>query len=209
MDNVENSVISEEEMQNELRLIYEDTSAYKNIKEKYGISKLAIAELKNMSIIEFEKFINSIGYVKEEFNEGKSVRKISAKMGCGSSILSFMIKKTIGYVGKVNNKEGEYALLRKKIERLWKESKQGEDVRRLALKNNMDGDDLKELIDSFDRSLASKRIVYAQKNLEEKNTKAKELKEKYGFDDDTIAYVLYGKEIEIVKVEEGASLDEP
>lgn len=209
MDNVENGITSEEETQNVLRLIYDDASTYENINRKYGISRLAISELKNMSKIEFEKFINSIKYVEGELKEGKSVRKIAARMGCGSAILSFVVKEAIDGIGTVNSKEAEYAIQRKKVEKLWKQYKQGEDVKKLALKHNMDGENLKELIDSFDRSLASKRRAYMPKKSEEKKAKARELKEKYNFDADTIAYLLYGKEFENLKQKEGVSLDEP
>lgn len=205
------NAMTEEELQEELISIYNYVKAgkvtYSDIKDNHDISKYALLDLKDMSQSEFERFFNSISYIKGELKEGKSIRKIAARMGCGSSILSFVVKKIEGN-GETINTETEYAILRKKIELCWKEYKLGEPIEKLAAKHNMNTDNLKQLIDSFDNSLRSKRGNYRNiKKEEEKKAKAKMLKEKLGFDDDTIAYLLYGKEIEKQK-EDGPSFGE-
>lgn len=215
MDNSTNNIISEEELKDKLVLIYDNAKlgkmTFSQIQEKYGISQYAISDLKSMSEKEFDEFLELIPDIIRNLQERKRSPKIAAEIGCGTSIISFIgIHTCDEYTRTRNYKEPEHAILRKKIEMCWKEHKLGETIEALSVKYNMDYIELEKLLTGFNSSVEKKRKIYknmmGSKVVQEKS---KKLKETWELDDDTIAYIVEGKEIERVKGEKGASLDEP
>lgn len=213
MDNT--TIMSEEELKDVLSSIYDNAKSGKmkfdQIQELYGIHEFAISDLKSMSQKEFCDFLNSISNIKKDIQEGKRTRKISAEIGCGTSIISFIAKHTCeGYTQNRKYIHPEYEVLCKKIEKCWKEHRSGETIEVLSVKYNMDYIELEKLLNSFDNLVEKKRKHYKDvMNPNEVKEESKKLKEKWYLDYDTIGYIVEGKEIKKIKEEEGVSLDEP
>ena len=211
MEESTKKLLNETEMKEKLLKIYESEGLYKKISKEYGISRLAIADLKDMTNKEFEDFLKEIPYIKLNLQEGKSNQKISAKLGCGAAIIYFIKKELIG-VEKNRGKsvDEEYLVLRKKIESLWKKSKLGEQIVNIAGAYQLEANYAVGLVENFNTMIEKKRRRL--ENLKDNDIKRKEiegLKETWNFDDDTIAYIAEGKEFEKEKDEGVESLDEP
>lgn len=221
------NTISEEEVKEKVCSIYKEVKerkiTYSELSEKYEINKYALGDLSQMDRKEFENFMDEISYIKESIQEGKTCRKISSKIGCGSAIVGYISNQMncqskgenlikiadVGYISSQMNCQSKGENLIKIAEVLWKENQKGKSIKNLANEYNMNIEYVEDLITSFNNLVNHKKEYYGRLNPNVALDKAKSLKKTKGLDDDTIAYIVEGKEIKKIKEEEGASLDEP
>ncbi len=206
-----NKLLSDEEIKEKLIQIYNDINSgemsYNEIKKKYDISKFAISDLKDMKKNEFDRFLNEILDIKRGVQKGKKVSKISAELGYGSCIVGYIVKSTCnGYEG--TSKDTEAIAFRKQTERIWKQYKKGETIENLSYQYGINEEELEFMINYFDINLKNKITYYRKiKSIGHDSEKIR-LKERFNFDDDTIEYVLEGKEIGTVKDNREVEIDE-
>lgn len=211
----ENNAMSADELKEKLISIKNDMKLGKlkhtELKEKYGISLFALGDLSDMTSKDFDDFLEQIPYIKQKIQNGNIPSKIAAELACGTQIVSFVVKQTCQDYSKNRAfKEIQYKEFLKKIEGIWKEQQQGVKIETLAAKYNMHIEELEQVLNNFDSSIKKKQKYFRRiHDVEIKNAKAELLKEKWGLDDDTIAYIVYRKEIKKLEKEEGVSLDEP
>lgn len=196
------NLLSDGEIKEKLIAIYNEvkskTERYDTIMKKYDVSQYVILDLSSMELNEFENLLESITDIKDDIKNRKKIREISANLGCGSNIIGYIVKNTCENYKKQTSSNEQFAALCKQTEQIWKQYKKGDTIKKLSCKYNIDEQELEILLNSFDSSLRDKKLYY--KNLRKvinPEEKKQKLKEKFDFDDDTIAYIVDGKEIGI------------
>lgn len=199
------NIISEEELKEKLVSIYNDLKAgmtYKEAKNKYGIGKEVVSDFRYMTEKEFEYFLDKISDIKGDIQEGKKISKIASEFGCGRFIVGF-VKKQICEESDIKKDKIQKDSREnyKRTEKMWKEYRSGVSLEDISfLYNHGQIEDTKNILNSFQRLLSNERGIALQGDKKQRKSL---ISSKYGFDDDTIDYILYGnKQAEIITVEE-------
>lgn len=199
------NVISEEELKEKLVSIYNDLKTdmtKKQVKDKYGIGNEVVSDFIYMTEQEFEYFLDKIPDIKGDIQEGKKISKIASEFGCGSFIVGFVKKQICKDFDikkdKIQKDNREYY---KRTEEMWKKYRSGVSLEDLSFLYNQGlVDDTRNILSSFQNLLSRERDIATQRDIEQRR---KTISNKYGFDSDTIDYILYGnKQTEVITVEE-------
>lgn len=200
-DNTTN-VISEEELKEKLTLMYNSLKEgvkYRDLSDKYDITERQLAALKHMSQSEFNNFLDKISNIKESIKAREINKKIALKYDCDSSLVAYIGRHQYNeYTGRVGTKNKKIEFY-KKTEQIWKRYREGINLKDLSCIYNIDVEELEQLLNNFEKLLNRERPQVTR----DKETKKRALREKYGFDDDTIEYILNQKyKPNIISVEE-------
>lgn len=188
-------VLTEQELKDKLTLAYTDIQKgvmYKEIEDKYGIKREVSADLKHMSEKEFEYLVENLAYIKERIQNGEKLSKVSLEFECTNLTISYIKKQLCNdFDIKKDNQPNESTQPYKKAEEMWRKYNSGVSLEDLScLYNIANVEETKRLLASFQKLLNNEK----SNNLYIPEIRRKALREKYKFDDDTIEYILKGKD---------------
>lgn len=206
MGELTTNVIGEEELKKKLVSIYGELQngvTKKAIMKKYEISNGVLDDLSEMTQLEFNEFIEKIPNIKEEIQSGKKNSKIALDFPCTSKTIYFVGKQLLNNYDRIlkeNTIEEETRKEYKRAEEMWKKFMSGVSIEDLSYIYN-DGavEETRYILNNFQNLLDNERPAF-DSNIERRRIA---INNRYGFDKDTIDYILYGnKANEIISVEE-------
>lgn len=196
-------VLTEQELKDKLTLAYNDIQngvIYKEIEDKYGIKREVSADLKHMSEEDFEYLVENLAYIKERIQNGEKLSKVSLEFECTNLTISYIKKQLCNdFDIKKDNQPNRCIEFYKKAEEMWKKYNSGVSLEDLScLYNIADVEETKRLLTRFQKLLNSER----SNNLYIPEIRRAALQEKYDFDNDTIEYIIKGKDKQDIISEE-------
>lgn len=198
------NIIEQEKFKKKLLSIYNDLKAgmlYKEAKDIYGVNKEVATDLRHLSEKDLNYIIEKIPEIIESIKDGEKASKISVDYACTTPTIRF-IGKQIGeeFNKKIKKQYDKNIENYKRTEEMWKKYTSGVSLEDLSvLYNGGSIDETRFILNNFQKLLNSE-ITNDTVDIEKRK---KTLSTKYGFDSDTIDYIINRKkQPEIISIEE-------
>ncbi len=172
--------------------------SYKYLGETYGVEIREASDFKYLTLDDMKTMRESIEYIISERNNGERTRKISAHLGFGNWVASYILKE-LGYeLTTKRNRRTDNPIM--ELENIWRAYKSEESISNIAAVFGYSSEDIKVIIDGFEKRIEKRRRSYEHKGKIDFGKEREKLKNNLHVSDDVLDYILLGTPINTEKL---------